>query len=218
MKTHLNTKKSAFFEYMNAKIRAANDDVWAERLFIIAAQKKHQSSALQDNEFKELVALGKYYRVPTPKQLDANYFDALLKRVDVVPASLALAQAANESAWGTSRFAREGRNFFGIWCYEAGCGIPPAQRKTGLTHEVRKFRSVMAGIRYYIHDINTREPYAQLREIRAKIRKEGEHPSGTQLATGLTKYSERGDEYVAEISAMIRHNMLERYSIQRDLQ
>jgi Bax protein len=210
-------KKETFFAYMNAKVQVANDDVWAERLFILGLQERFESSNLQDEELLELTSLGAYYRVATPEQLDIQYFEKLLVRVDVVPASLALAQAANESGWGTSRFAREGRNFFGIWCYEAGCGIAPARRNAGAKHEVRKFSSVLEGVRAYLHNINTGGAYQELREIRAAIRDEGKKPSGKQVAQGLVRYSERGEEYITEISAMIRQNNLERFSVRRSV-
>ena len=73
---------------------------------------------------------------------DQDIINELILRVDVIPVSLALAQAANESAWGTSRFALEGNNVFGQWCYKKGCGIVPAERRSGATHEVKSFTSV----------------------------------------------------------------------------
>lgn len=208
-------KKQAFFEYMNAKVGVANDDVWAERLYLLALQENFGTAGLSEQDTAHLVELADYYKLPVPQMLEQDYFEALLERIDVVPAALVLAQAANESAWGTSRFALQGRNFFGLWCFEKGCGIPPLQRNAGTEHEVHNFRSVLDGVRFYIHSINTANPYREVRELRAEVRQEDQHPTGTYLAAGLTLYSARGTDYVDEIRAMIRQNNLSRYSVSR---
>lgn len=210
-----NEKKSAFFAYMNDKVRIANDEVWAERLFTLAALEKFMADTLHSEEILELAALADDYDLPLPETVSEEYFAELLSRIDVVPASLVLAQAANESGWGTSRFAVEGRNFFGIWCYQPGCGIPPARRDAESSHEVRKFSNVLEGVHFYIHNINMGHAYAELRAIRAEVRAEDEKPTGTVLAAGLLRYSERGEDYIDEIRAMIRQNNLASYSIRR---
>ena len=132
-------------------------------------------------------------------------------RVDTVPASLVLAQAANESAWGTSRFARRANNFFGVWCFTPGCGITPNRRDAGKTHEVRRYKSVQASVNHYIRMINTNNAYRELREIRAELRDEN-RVNGLGLADGLLRYSERGPAYVRELKQMIRYNNLHRYT------
>ncbi|MFM9673737.1 glucosaminidase domain-containing protein, partial [Streptomyces galilaeus] len=78
-----------------------------------------------------------------------------LRRVDIIPKELALMQAANESAWGTSRFARIGLNFFGQWCYSQGCGMIPNRRNSGAAHEVAAFKSVRDAVSSYFKNINT---------------------------------------------------------------
>ncbi len=210
-------KKATFFEFMQERIKKTNDFVWAERQFVFQFRDKHGRSEVSAEETADFLRLADRYSLPAPDVIDDAYFEKLLKRVDVVPASLVLAQGANESAWGTSRFAREGRNFFGIWCYREGCGLKPKSRDAGLKHEVRKFRTVQEGVTYYAHNINTGSAYQRLRSIRAKFRKDGEKLSGVQLAAGLSKYSERGDAYVDEIQRMIRGNNLARYTTQRSL-
>jgi len=173
---------------------------------------------------RQLRAMATRYKIKA--QDDAELLATLLQRVDAVPASLVLAQAANESGWGTSRFARQGNNLFGIWCFKAGCGLKPLKRTPGLTHEVARFDSVEAGVRHYIHTINTHSAYADLRDIRARARQQAAQPEllsvlgedelqrsmGEQLAEGLLAYSERGEEYVREIQAMIRVNELHRFT------
>lgn len=136
--------------------------------------------------------------------------DALLLRVDVVPPSLALAQAAKESGWGTSRFAREGFNWFGEWCFDPGCGVVPASRAAGASHEVEAFGSPRESVASYLRNINTHPGYSALRADRAVQRNAGEALSGLRLARHLSQYSERGDAYVREVQQLIRYNRLER--------
>ncbi|MDN3516957.1 glucosaminidase domain-containing protein [Aquisalimonas lutea] len=141
---------------------------------------------------------------------DAEVRRRLLRRVDTVPPALALAQAANESGWGTSRFTREGNNLFGEWTYQPGEGMMPARREEGATHRVRVFADLQASVRGYMHNLNAGSAYAELRRRRARARAQGGTPDGLDLAGGLLRYSERGEAYVREIRAMIRQNDLHR--------
>ena len=130
----------------------------------------------------------------------------LLNKIDIVPIPLTLVQAANESAWGTSRFSRVGLNFFGIWCFKKGCGMVPNGRDFDADHEVEAFQSVDDAIRRYTFNINTNRAYRVFRKIRKQYRDDNLPLSSEALAEGLTHYSERGDEYVNELIEMIRHN------------
>lgn len=132
----------------------------------------------------------------------------LLGRVDVVPPDLVLIQAANESGWGTSRFALSGNNLFGQYTYEESDGIVPLNRREGETHALRAFTSIDDSVRSYIHNLNTNKAYGELRHLRQQLRDRGEPLSGQRLAAGLDAYSERGAAYVEEIQAMIRSNQL----------
>ncbi|MDX8381543.1 MAG: glucosaminidase domain-containing protein, partial [Ghiorsea sp.] len=131
---------------------------------------------------------------------------ALLKRVDTVPLELVLSQAANESAWGTSRFARKANNLFGQWCFTKGCGLVPSRRNAGSTHEVAAFKSPQLSVRSYLRNLNTGRVYKDLRTIRAQKRAQGKTATAFELAEGLNKYSERGQAYVKEIRSMIKYN------------
>lgn len=209
------SKKQRFFTYLQERARISNDRIWAEREFVInyrKAQKKANVSSTHQSEFLKLVAR---YRLVLPETLDDIFFESLLMRVDVVPASLVLAQGANESGWGTSRFARDGRNFFGIWCYKKDCGLKPKARNSGSTHEVRKFKTVQKGVSFYMHNINIGHAYTELRHIRSEIRANEERLSGQRLAEGLVRYSERGNAYVDEIQSMIEQNNLITYNTHR---
>jgi Bax protein len=135
-----------------------------------------------------------------------EFWTAVRQRVDALPEELVLVQAANESAWGTSRFAREGNNLFGQWCFRQGCGLVPINRPEGMTYEVARFDTVDQSVASYMHNLNTGHVYQELREIRADHRQNGEDPDASELAGGLMRYSERGQEYIDELRAMIRHN------------
>lgn len=134
---------------------------------------------------------------------------SLLQRVDIVPASLALAQAAEESGWGTSRFAQKGNALYGQLTWNAEHeGIVPRNRRPGETHRFRAFEDPKASIESYIHNLNTHRAYASFRQMRAGLRSQGKPLDGGQLATALVAYSERGSDYVRTIRSLIRMNSL----------
>jgi Bax protein len=141
---------------------------------------------------------------------DASWHQ-LLVNVDVLPPSLVLSQAANESAWGTSRFAKLGNNYFGQWCFEHGCGLVPKKRDSDKAHEVAAFNSPKESLESYMQNLNSHPAYQPLRNIRAQLRREKQAVTGMALAAGLTSYSERGQEYIAELRAMIKFNKLSKY-------
>lgn len=207
------TKKQMFFSYMLPKIRQANDKILANRrLLMIIRDDLAIGDALDEDDIQFVSSLKARYKIKQQTSLRSTV-DDLLIRVDVVPESLVLAQAANESGWGTSRFARQANNLFGVWCFSKGCGLTPKNRDEGLNHEVAKYESVQEGIIAYVHTINTNPAYIHLRHIRATTRSEEQHFSGHALAEGLLKYSSRGIDYVREIQQLIRVNDLQKYTL-----
>jgi Bax protein len=211
--TDVQAKKQAFFDFMWPSIVQANKQVLTERAYLKGLQGK-KLTARQADELAELAL--KYQQPRQAQQSKADWLAALLLKVDVIPPSLALAQAANESAWGTSRFAREGFNFYGQWCFSEGCGLVPVARGEGKTHEVRRFDSPADSVTAYVLNLNSLAAYQDLRTLRAHLREQGQL-DGAHLAQGLLAYSERGEAYVEEIQAMIRLNALAQYD-QRFLQ
>jgi Bax protein len=204
-------KKRDFFEFMLPLIREANARIRNDRSELIALSEKLESGlVLSGGERQALSQLFKRYRFKTT---EADSVDELLERVDIVPASLVLAQSANESGWGTSRFATEANNFFGIWCFRTGCGIAPSQRSEGMSHEIAAYSSVQDGVFAYMHNINTHRAYRKLRAIRAQQRTLLNDFMGMELTHGLRHYSQRGEEYVREIQSMIRANKLHDYTL-----
>lgn len=135
--------------------------------------------------------------------------DAILKHVDVIPPSMALAQAAAESGWGTSRFARLGNALFGQWTYAEG-NLIPDDRDEGKDHMIRQFNSLIESVRGYARNLNTHRAYREFRALRAELRQKEKPLDGRVLIGELHRYSERGVDYVNEIRALISFNKLNR--------
>lgn len=203
-------RKAVFFEYMAPLIEQENDAILASREQILRIQ---EAGSATWSERRWMTLLADRYEMDDFNPTDPAHRAQLIKRVDKVPASMALAQAANESAWGTSRFARLGNNYFGQWCFVAGCGLVPEARNSGASHEVAAFESARESVRRYMNNINTHNAYLDLRNRRASLRAEGNDISGLALAPALIRYSERGQEYVSELQAMIRGNDLQQYDL-----
>ena len=146
------------------------------------------------------------------KSLD---YDELLRRVDVIPPSLAIAQSAEESGWGTSRFAREGNALFGQRIWREGDGLVPKKRAAGQKFRVRAFDQLIDGVKSYAGNLNTHFAYDGFRKSRAAMRQAGEQLNGVDLATSLRRYSERGDDYIKTIHAIIRVNGLTEFDAVR---
>ena len=132
----------------------------------------------------------------------------LLTRVDIVPTSLALAQAAEESGWGTSRFAAEGNAVYGQWTWGEKAIVPEKQRKEMGNYGIASFETLQESVCAYMINLNTHNAYADLRIKRASMRKKGEKITGYELAGQLTKYSERGEEYVTGLRSLMDYNQL----------
>jgi Bax protein len=189
----------------------ANQAIEAERQEIEALLARHDNKGLlSEEERQRLREMGEYYKLPGDPVSDSRTRALLLHRVDVLPPSLVLAQAATESGWGTSRFAREGNNLFGQRTYRTGNGIVPAQRAEGETHEVKRFGTLFESVRSYMRNLNTHDAYRDLRELRAKLRRNDRPLNGAILASGLDAYSTRNSEYISDVRAIIRANDLSR--------
>ncbi|MGM0525435.1 MAG: glucosaminidase domain-containing protein [Pseudomonadota bacterium] len=203
--TNSREKKSEFFAYLLPLIEAENLRLLHTRAKVLEIEERAEQNMLNDADRQQLAQLIKHYEVD-PSLDNEQVFDVLKRRIDIVPEMMVLVQAANESAWGTSRFARQGLNLFGQWCFREGCGIVPGQRPEGQIYEVAKFDSVNQSIRSYMRNINTHPPYADLRLLREQKRLREQELKAVELVEGLGSYSERGDEYIEELQAMIRVN------------
>ncbi len=188
---NVDEKKQTFFRIMLPHIARENDRIRAARAEIEKAPDDAPASlfkeyAVEDGDVKEL-----------------------LRRVDVVPASLVLAQAALESGWGTSRFARKGNNFFGMRTYDEDVkGLDPKQAEG---FKVIKFKGIGASVRAYMKNLNTHDAYKNFRQHRADQRAGGGIPKGRDLTNYLTAYSEIPEEYGARLRGMMDRNNLNRF-------
>ncbi len=135
-------------------------------------------------------------------------FDKLLRRVDIIPPSLALAQGAEETGWGTSRFAHEGNALFGQRIFGGKGGLVPHRRDKGKTFKVRAFDDLIEGVKAYAHNLNTFAAYEEFRRAREALREAGLPLIGTELAKTLENYSERREAYIDTIRLIIRANAL----------
>jgi Bax protein len=206
----VNEKKDTFFSYLRPSINIENKRITKERAFLTKLSETGLSN-VDSEDASYANRLGKLYSLPVPSSgLNDAWLKEMLNRVNVLPEALVLTQAANESAWGTSRFATKANNYFGYWCYTKGCGLVPLQRNEGSSHEVATFSSSQESVHRYFMNLNRNRAYADLRAIRAKLVAKGNDLLTTQTATeltnGLLKYSERGSDYVTDLQAMIRHN------------
>ena len=191
--TQTSKKKKAFFDYLTPEIQQQNDHILGVRhQLLLMKRKADNGELLAVREAEKLVWLAKEYRIeldPTKHSNSSEVIDALLMKVDIIPLDLVLAQAANESAWGTSRFAQKGYNFFGLWCFSEGCGFVPNSRDIGAVHEVEKFNNLTDAVYTYLRNLNRHEAYKELRTIRAHLRTNQQPINGNVLAEGLISYS-----------------------------
>ena len=199
-------KKSRFFDFIRGPIERANEKVRGQRASLeIALMMLQNQQPLSDNQLDKLSDIFSEYGLENEEVSELSLYHAL-RRVDVIPKELVMMQAANESAWGTSRFARIGLNFFGQWCFSKGCGLVPNRRNEGAKHEVAVYQSVQEAVNAYFYNINTHNAYRELRDIRASLREAQQPLSAKELAYGLMSYSERGEAYIEELHAMMDHN------------
>ena len=197
------TKKRLFVQTVLPIILRVNEEIvaarWrAERL----ADKLMWDGALSDADREWLVATAELYGT-APFDLPG-----LLSRMDIVPPSLALAQAAEETGWGTSRFAREGNALFGQYTYKSMMGMVPERRDADRRHRVRSHDNLLAAVRSYVHNLNSHWAYEDFRDRRAELRRAGGPIDGYNLAGKLGQYSERRAAYVQTIRQIIRQNRL----------
>lgn len=203
-------KKRAFFAYMRHFSTLANDHILAQRNRLIDLRKTYiKNDKLSKSEKSFVSHMASQYKLDAWDIAKKADWRKLLLRVDIIPSSLLLAQSAKESAWGTSRFAREGNNMFGQWCFIPHCGIVPKKRGADKTHEVQKFPSVLDSVKAYIFNLNTNSNYHEFRLKRGMLRANNQLLSGLVLAEGLRNYSQRRGSYVMEIKKFISSNHLE---------
>lgn len=214
-------RKSLFLGAVLPLVLAVNEQIMTERAKIETIAKKLKfHETLYADDLAELERLGKIYEVieqPTESEdpdidiqaLDhAELVDELLLRIAPLPVSLVLAQAAEESAWGLSRYAAEGNALYGQWVWNDDAGIIPKNRRDGQTHSVQAFSDIYESTLSYAHNLNTHRAYKNFRHMRANMLNAKGVLDGHVLAGTLTKYSGRGTAYVESLRNIIRANDL----------
>ena len=206
------TKKRIFFRAMAPLALRSNELILRdrERLVELAGQLGRTGELSADDRVW-LARLAAGYGVAESEDaaIDTSVLDELMLRVDVVPVSLVLSQCAEESGWGTSRFAAEGNALFGQWSW-GGKGIKPEQQRQGMgDYRIAAFETPLASVMAYMKNLNTHAAYAGLRAKRAEMRAAGSRISGWELAETLDRYSERGQAYVESLHGIMRVNKLD---------
>ena len=191
-------RKEFFIQIVLPLILKENNNIRIDRKRLFSIINKSNNS---DLEKKWLAKKYKQYGIPS-KDLST-----LKIRMDEIPVSLALAQAAKETGWGTSRFALEGNALFGQWTW-SGEGLRPKESDKNEGHKVMKFNVLQASVRAYQRNLNTHSSYKDFRKARAELRDNGKPLDSFILAEYLDKYAETGEKYVEVLKKIIAQNSL----------
>jgi Bax protein len=203
-------RKQQFIAWLLPLIGEENAKIAELRKKAVNLYGKTQSRRLSLTEKEWLMNLATDYEVDVSDNTNFNhvgFWQGLLHRLDMIPPSLVLTQAALESGWGTSRIAKAGHNYFGIMCFKAGCGIQSDTSKG----EFRRFDSAKASVSGYMRIINTKGAYRSARSVRMQSRLLGLAPSGEAMAKTLLNYSELGRRYVSFLMKIMHDNHFEDY-------
>ena len=191
-------RKSLFIKIILPLVLEENNRIIIDRKKLFSILNKNKNSK---DEIKWLNQRFKQYGV-------LNKDLATLKvRMDIIPVSLAIAQAAKETGWGTSRFAIEGNALFGQWTW-SGEGIKPAGADTDATYKVMKFNVLKASVRAYQRNLNTHSSYKKFRFVRAQLRDDNKKLDSLKLAEYLNNYAQTGTEYTKVLKQIIQQNQL----------
>lgn len=199
-------RKTAFIGSLLPLVLMANEEILGQRAELqrlLAKEIGGEAWSLEEQAW--LAALAEFYEVEPGDHAE------LLSRVDALPVSLTLAQAIEESGWGTSRYARDGNALFGQRTWHSNVpGLTARKDGQTLDHRARAFADLMQSVRAYMHNLNTHNAYRKLRDERARLRDEGAAVEGAHLAGFLGSYAEN-DTYVDNLRRLMRHNELAAY-------
>jgi len=207
-------RKDAFIATLLPLVLRANELIERDRARVqLFRARLDQGETIAPEAADWLIALAGRYKLGSPEDVGDIDFDKLLQRVDVIPPSLALAQGAIESGWGTSRFARLGNAVFGQWTWDPSApGLVPGRRPEGEQYRVRAFEFLIDSVRGYMRNLNTAPAYSGLRLMRAQLRARNQPVRGLPLASTLVRYSERREAYIADLRSIITSNRLHEFN------
>lgn len=196
-------KKDVFLKVALPLIFVANEHVKTDREILLKIMHQ-KSDVVDENKWIDQKALD--YRVM--KKVSRRLMLGELKlRMDIIPPSIAIAQMIEESGWGTSRFAAEGNALFGQWSYEGGLK-PKKQRAEKGDHRIMAFETPLESVQAYMRNLNSNSAYEEFRAERAKFREKDTPVLGDELVHTLSKYSERGVDYIQTLHSIISKNRL----------
>ena len=191
-------KKETFIKIVLPLIVAENEKILDDREKLKVISEKKFTSDLEKQWLRQKLL---EYKVKK------GNLDELMRRMDMVPVSIALAQAAKESGWGTSRFALEGNAIFGQWTWD-GQGIAPLKRDGDKNHKILKFPILRASVKAYKNNLNTHKSYLKFREKRNSLREKNKKITGLALTGTLENYAQTGSEYTKILNQIITQNRL----------
>ena len=191
-------KKETFIKIVLPLIVAENEKILDDRKKLKILSEKKFTSDIEKQWLRQKLL---EYKV---KKGD---LDQLMLRMDMIPVSIALAQAAKESGWGTSRFALEGNAIFGQWTWD-GQGIAPLKRDDNKKHKILKFPILRASVKAYKNNLNTHKSYSKFREKRKSLRNKKKNITGLDLTDTLKNYAQTGSEYTKILNQIITQNRL----------
>ena len=191
-------KKETFIKIVLPLVVAENERILADRKKLNRILKKKQTSDLEKQWLRQKLL---EYKVKK------GNMDELVKRVDIIPTSIALAQAAKESGWGTSRFALEGNAIFGQWTWSDN-GIAPLDRESNKNHKILRFPILRASVKAYQNNLNTHKSYSNFRNKRMTMREKNRNIKGLELTETLKNYAQTGAEYTKILNQIIIQNRL----------
>ena len=198
-------RKSDFISKIFLTIREVNEAILVKREKIFIIEKRLKTNSLTVLDADSLKRLFREYNVKN------NNITELKNRVDIIPISLAIAQAAIESGWGTSRFALEGNAFFGQKIVGSNVnGIKPIKNQNPYI-KVRTFNTLKDSVNAYAKNLNTHKAYREFRQVRKEKRSLSQTLEGSNLVNTLRKYSELGEEYTKQVQSIIEKNNLEKF-------
>jgi Bax protein len=203
-------KKKLFYLITLPIIHESNRLILEDREMVINIEKKFLRADLNENEVNETVRLAIKYKLDY-STIDLKLFRDLKQRINIIPVSLALAQAIVESGWGQSRFALEGNALYGQWTTNEQKGIIPEDRDEDKTHAVRKFENLQQSVQAYMHNINTHRAYYSFRVVRRIAERVQYTDPISAKVKFLAAYAEIGQEYVDKLELIIESNKLREF-------
>ena len=191
-------RKEMFIKIVLPLIVKENNKIRIDRKRLFTILNKNSNTDIEKKW------LQKKYKQYGAKQNDLS---TLKVRMDEIPVSLAIAQAAKETGWGTSRFALKGNALFGQWTW-SGEGLKPKNADEGKDHKVMKFHSLQLSVRAYLRNLNTHSTYKNLRKARTELRNQNKSLDSLILSKHLDKYAETGSQYIEVLQKIIEQNNL----------